>query len=176
MEHQFYLSAAVSLAIFNVLQRLTIPKLKIKWPNDILSESFKLGGILIENIVKTKTVHYSVIGIGLNVNQLEFSDLLKATSLKNITGVHYNLEELMCLIVEEFKQQVSRLKKEAYQDINEEYQLNLFRKNKPSTFKDAEGQFFLGFIKGVSNTGKLQILLEDEILKEFDLKTVSLMY
>jgi len=54
--------------------------------------------------------------------------------------------------------------------------MHLFRKNKPSTFKDAEGVMFSGFIKGVSKSGHLQVLLEDDVLRAFDLKTIELLY
>ena len=54
--------------------------------------------------------------------------------------------------------------------------MRLFRKNKPSTFKDQEDNLFSGFIKGVTKYGKLQVLLEDEIVKKFDLKEITLLY
>ena len=49
-------------------------------------------------------------------------------------------------------------------------------KNKPSTFKNTEGVLFSGFIKGVTKYGKLQVILEDEIVKKFDLKEITLLY
>ena len=63
----------VSLAIFNVLQGYIPQKLKIKWPNDILSHTKKICGILIENTVSNdRDNSTSIIGIGLNVNQVYF--------------------------------------------------------------------------------------------------------
>ena len=56
------------------------------------------------------------------------------------------------------------------------YESKLFRKNKPSTFKDSDGNLFMGFIQGVAEDGKLNVLLEDEILKAFDLKEIKLKY
>jgi len=57
-----------------------------------------------------------------------------------------------------------------------EYESYLFRKDKPSTFKDIEGVMFLGFIKTITDSGSLQVLLEDDVLKEFDLKEITLLY
>ena len=51
VEQGFLISMTVSLAILDSLRQLGIPKLSIKWPNDILSGNFKIGGILIENII-----------------------------------------------------------------------------------------------------------------------------
>ena len=60
--------------------------MSIKWPNDILSENKKIGGILIENFFNKSKIKASVIGVGLNLNQEKFEKLPKATSLKIITG------------------------------------------------------------------------------------------
>jgi BirA family biotin operon repressor/biotin-[acetyl-CoA-carboxylase] ligase len=68
------------------------------------------------------------------------------------------------------------LKKGQFNELKKGYETELFRKEKPSTFRNAEGALFSGFIKGVSNSGHLQVLIEDDILKEFDLKEVKLLY
>jgi len=82
LESQFYLNCAVSISVFNVLKKILVPKLSIKWPNDILSENKKLCGILIENVVKSNAETHAIIGIGLNVNQTLFNPTYKASSLK----------------------------------------------------------------------------------------------
>lgn len=176
MANQFYLNCAVSIAVFNVLKKILVPKPSIKWPNDILSENKKLCGILIENIVKSNTEAHAIIGIGLNVNQMLFNPEFKASSLKKSTGIHYNLDEVLLMIIVELELQVKRLKAAAYVELHKAYEAELFRKNKPSTFKNAEGELFSGFIKHVTPSGMLQVLLEDEIIQEFRLKEVKLLY
>ena len=166
----------VSLAIIKVLEALNIPELSIKWPNDILSADKKICGILIENVIKKNNFNASVIGIGLNVNQIEFENLPKASSLKLISGKEFNLDELTIAILEHMKVYFTLLKDNKYDKLKAEYEMQLFRKNKPSTFKDAEGFMFSGFIKSVSESGHLQVLLEDNILKAFDLKEITLLY
>lgn len=175
-QNQFYLNCAVSISVFNVLKKILVPHLSIKWPNDILAHHKKVCGILIENIVKSNGVSHSVIGIGINVNQAIFNPEFKASSLKNIMGRHFNLDELLILIIVELQGQIKKLKDGKYSELHEAYEKDLFRKNKPSTFKNAEGELFSGFIKNVTSSGKLQVLLEDEILQEFRLKEVKLMY
>lgn len=76
---------AVSLAVIRVLEEQKIPDVSIKWANDIMADSKKTGGILIENMLKNDNRFDSVVGIGLNLNQTNFENLPKATSLKNIT-------------------------------------------------------------------------------------------
>jgi BirA family biotin operon repressor/biotin-[acetyl-CoA-carboxylase] ligase len=175
VEFPFYISMAISLAVFKTLKSLNIPDLSIKWPNDILSANKKVCGILIENVIKNK-LNSTIIGVGVNVNQTEFKSLPKASSLKNITGVHYNLDEILHSIIKHTKGYSLLLQDEEYDAVKNEYEANLFRKNKPSTFKNTKGDLFSGFVKGVTKYGKLQVLLEDDIVKKFDLKEITLMY
>ena len=176
LEHPFYISMATSLALVKTLQSFSITKLSIKWPNDILSEDKKICGILIENVIKHNTFKASIIGIGLNVNQTEFKGLPRASSLKLLTGNIFNLDEVLYTLMKYLKYYFMLLLKEEYDLLKQEYESYLFRKNKPSTFKDAEGLMFSGIIKNVSLSGSLQVLVEDNIIKEFDLKDVSLLY
>ncbi len=176
LKHPFYISIVTSLALIKTLQNFSISKLSIKWPNDILSENKKICGILIENVIKHNQLNASIIGIGLNVNQTEFKDLPKASSLKVISGYVYDLDEITHIILTHLKYYFDLLKAGDYKFLKDTYTDYLFRKNKPSTFKDEEGLVFSGFIKDISDSGNLQVLLEDNITKEFDLKTITLLY
>jgi len=176
IENQFYISMATSLAIIKALQSFSVPKLYVKWPNDILSENKKICGILIENVIKNNKLEASIIGIGLNVNQTEFKSLPNASSLRIITGTVSNLDELLQRVIENLKYYFNSLETESLNVLKSEYEKRLFRKDKPSTFKNSHGDIFAGFIKGISSLGKLQVVLEDDVLKEFDLKEIQLLY
>ncbi|MGG5487483.1 biotin--[acetyl-CoA-carboxylase] ligase [Gaetbulibacter sp. PBL-D1] len=176
VERNFYISIAVSLAVFEALKSLNVEKLSIKWPNDILSENKKIAGILIENVIKQNRLQASIIGIGINVNQTEFENLPKASSLQLMSGRFFELDEIMITVLQKLEYFFELLQKNSFSTLKSQYEEHLFRKNKPSTFKDMEGNMFSGYIKGVSNSGNLQVLLEDEIIKEFDLKEITLLY
>ena len=103
VQHQFVLNIAVSLAVIDALNEFSVPNVKVKWPNDIMSGSMKICGILIENVLKGDKVGHSIIGIGLNVNQTDFAELDKASSLKAITGHDFNLDELLQMILERIR-------------------------------------------------------------------------
>lgn len=173
---QFLLNIYVSLALYDTLTQLHVPDLKIKWPNDIMSGHSKICGILIENILSGKHVQASVVGIGLNVNQITFNSLPNVSSLKLLLGRSLGLEEILLNIIGNLKGLLGKNCKWDRNQLIERYEAALFRKDKPSTFKNQEDEMFMGFIKGVSGTGKLKILLEDNILKEFNLKEVKLLY
>ena len=176
LEDSFYISIATSLAISEALKRFQIKQVKVKWPNDILADQKKISGVLIENVIKNNQLQASIIGFGLNVNQLHFENLPKATSMQKVSGVAYDLDEVLNAVLTQLKVYMTQLKNKQHTVLKGLYEDALFRKNKPSTFEDAEGCMFSGFIYGVSNSGYLRILLEDNVLKEFDLKAVKLLY
>ena len=176
IDDTFYISMVTSLAIIKTLQLFQVPKLVVKWPNDILSEQKKICGILIENIIKQQDIEGSIIGIGLNINQTQFPDLPSASSLKNLTGTLYDVEELLVRIVEQLEYYFEKLEQGKQDFIKRAYEALLFRRQKPSTFKDIEGNLFSGIIQGVNNNGTLKILLEDDIVKNFELKEIQLLY
>ncbi|MGW9685593.1 biotin--[acetyl-CoA-carboxylase] ligase [Flagellimonas sp. 2504JD1-5] len=174
--HQFNLNIVVSLAVHDVLKAMEIPDLKVKWPNDIMSGGHKICGILIENILKGKQIQSSIIGIGLNVNQTSWENLEKVASLKSQTGRFFDLDELLSKLLTRLKFYLDDIETKTTLQLLPSYDKLLFRKDKPSTFKDGNDQVFMGFIRHVSPEGKLVVELEDNILKEFDLKAVSLLY
>lgn len=176
VEKQFYISMAVALSICKALEILKISQLSIKWPNDILSANKKICGTLIENVIKQNQLKGSIIGFGLNVNQKYFDNLPKASSLSLLTGVVYNKDEVLSQILKQLQYYFAILESKDYEKLKVEYESLLFRKDKPSTFKNEDGTTFSGIIKGITETGKLNVWTEDDVIKTFDLKQVTLLY
>ena len=175
VEDQFVLSMLVSLSIIRTLEKLNLPKLYIKWPNDIMSGNKKICGILVENMVKQNSIKESVIGIGLNVNQDTFKNLPNATSIKKIKGVAFNIDELLNDLVNNIKKQFIDFNQSKIDLVFRQYEDVLYRINIPSTFKNSEGDIFTGFIKGVNNLGRLKVLLEDNLTKSYSIKDISML-
>lgn len=171
----FNLSLVVSLSVAEVLKTLNIPDICIKWPNDILSYNKKLVGILIENTLKSDGRIVSVAGIGINVNQTDFSELPTASSMAVIAGKSFDKEELAVLIVEKLKEKI-QLWNTSSQIFWDDYFNFLFKKGVPTAFRDNNNQDFMGIIQGVSPIGKLQVLLEDDSVAEFEIKEVKMLY
>jgi BirA family biotin operon repressor/biotin-[acetyl-CoA-carboxylase] ligase len=177
ISNHFFISIAVSLALIQTLSELMIINLKIKWPNDILSDNKKLGGILIENIIKNNQLKASIIGIGLNVNQTNFNNLPQASSLINITGRVIQLEEILDRVMVNIKASFLKLQeKHAFEELKKNYNNTLFRLNKPSTFKDKNNNLFAGYIYGTDKQGNLLVLLENKVIKSFGFKEITLLY
>lgn len=175
--NQIYnLNVAVALAVVQALEKVEIPKLSIKWPNDIMSENKKIGGILIENSFKSDGTIFSIVGLGLNVNQTNFENLPKASSLAVIMKNNFDREILIVNIVETLQHNISRLMEHQAEHLWEAYTDKLFKKGIPMPFQDANRQNFMGIIQGVSNVGKLRILLEDDSIAEFNIKEIQMLY
>lgn len=129
-ENQFKISQAVSVAIVETLQKIVISdKFFIKWPNDIYFGDKKLAGMLIQNTIEGRMMGVSIIGIGLNVNQIEFSkDIPNPISLKMISGQDFDLDNLLNLLVSSIKTKVESLRdKENQNEINEKYVSRSYR-------------------------------------------------
>lgn len=163
-EKQFSLSQVIALAIIDLLNSIHIEAV-IKWPNDILVERKKISGILIENSVMGKQLHSSVIGIGLNVNQNDFSQLeIPATSIRNVTTYNYDCKKLLNKLLDSLHQRIDILKKQYFDAIQKEYLRYLFQYNEVALYKSMEDTFEAKII-GVSGFGELILETKNEVKK-----------
>ncbi len=174
IEHQFYLCMAISIGVLKGVKNTVKIPLVVKWPNDILAEKDKVAGILIENIIKGSIIKQSVVGIGLNVNQMDFPENIgSVTSLKNITGVNFEKDELLKNIIIAIKYYVGYVEKKEFEKLKKIYITFLYKYQKPTMFEDKKGLVFLGKIIDVSLEGKLVIELENETTRKFSLKEIK---
>ncbi|MEH6636016.1 MAG: bifunctional biotin--[acetyl-CoA-carboxylase] ligase/biotin operon repressor BirA [Halioglobus sp.] len=67
------LSLAVGVAVARALANCGVPPVQLKWPNDVLFEGAKLGGILLEMTGDATGVCQVVVGVGLNVSMSKTS-------------------------------------------------------------------------------------------------------
>lgn len=87
------LSLAIGIAIVRVLRSFAIDRINLKWPNDLLYNNCKLGGILVELRGKVNGPTSAVIGIGINFNlSLSIRSIIQQDSIDlfQITGKHYD--------------------------------------------------------------------------------------
>ena len=171
----FDINIAVSVSIIKVFEDFAIPELSIKWPNDIMSYNKKIGGILIENTLKSEGEIVSIVGLGLNVNQTNFENLPKASSLSSICKKTFDKEEILLKILEKLEHNILFWNQNK-ESLKLDYSNSLFKKGIPMPFSDQNQQNFMGIIQGVSPIGKLEILLEDDSVSEFDIKEIQMLY
>lgn len=176
IDHHFLISMCVSLALYEVLLDLGVPRLAIKWPNDILSGTSKICGILIENSIAGREIKTSVIGIGLNVNQISFFNNSKASSLKLLLSRELDLDMLLQIILDSLQRYLNEVAASNLTCMLGRYEDVLFKKNIPATFQEPNSPLFTGIIQGISKEGKLKIGLADDTIKEYGLKEIKLHY
>ena len=169
-ERQFLLSEAVPLGIVEVLDKL-LP-LCIKWPNDIYYGNRKLAGILINSTIKANMMDISIIGIGLNVNQMQFQNWpTHPVSLKLITGKDFELQPLLEQLAEHIIKKVEQLKSNPT-TIEQDYLKRLFRYRTWADY-EVDGKVLRLFMTGIDPFGRLQLVDEQQTLYTFDIKEIK---
>jgi BirA family transcriptional regulator, biotin operon repressor / biotin---[acetyl-CoA-carboxylase] ligase len=154
-DKQFFLNMAVALAIKDFCELLAGDEIKIKWPNDIYHMDKKLGGVLIENTISNGRLASSVIGIGINVNQIEFDPgLPNPVSIKQIKPGDYNIADLVQLLCSYFEKYYLQLRQSHFNFLDKGYTVALYRYQQTHEFKKGE-QILRGEINGVTKEGKL---------------------
>lgn len=157
---QFDVCRSVSVAVAEFIKEtFSIENVYIKWPNDIYINDKKLVGILIEHFLSQDIINYSVAGIGININQKEFSSALpNPTSIYLETGEVHSLEFCLEKVMDKIKQVFMR-----HADILEkQYMDYLYKQNVFSQYilpKISDEPLLLK-ITGVNKMGLLQ--LEDK--------------
>ena len=172
IERHFLLSEAIALGIKDCLD-CYVKEIAIKWPNDIYYQNRKLGGILIENDIMEKTISRSVVGIGLNVNQMVFrEETPNPISLKQITGKEFDLEILVNKLANSIFSRYKQLRDEDFGTIVKDYYKVLYRKDGFYPFKDANHSF-LARIESVGDDGFLYLMSDDGEQFRYAFKEVS---
>ena len=155
VEKQSYISKIVSLALLDYFDNIS-DYASIKWPNDIYINNKKIAGILIENIIQSNKLNYSIIGIGININQTKFDDdLPNPISLKQITKQDYNLENILNEIIYKLKDFFTL--KDNYKLIDNLYNKRLYGLKTQMEFIDNKGLHFKAEILGTDELGKLKL-------------------
>ncbi len=178
IENQFCISMIVSLTIHEVLSALKLSKIKIKWPNDILSCDKKVGGVLIENKLKDKQIESSIIGIGLNVNQTVFRNLNQASSLYVNYKRKFDRDNLLKQIVNRLEINFKKYDFSSSDSINElhsNYEKLLFNLNLLKPYSLQDETIFDGVIKGVTEIGELKIEVNG-VNETFNIKEIRFLY
>lgn len=178
IKQSFYLSKITALACYDVLTEILDAShydIKIKWPNDILVNMKKIGGILIENNLNGSKIQHAVIGIGLNVNQQNFGDLsVFATSIKIEKNEDFNTSIILESLCSKLEKWYFKLKENKFDFIHSNYLAHLFGLNETFNFIDSLGHNFYAEIINVEENGKLLVRNTNDELLTFDIKEVKI--
>ena len=127
--------------------------------------------MLIENSLLQENVSYSIIGIGLNVNQVQFNPaLMNPVSMSKITGETYDIREVLDRFLGHFSEELDSERPL----IRQRYLSHLYRLGELHSYTDCKsGEVFEGTITGISKRGLLRVGMPDGTIKEFGFKEIS---
>lgn len=152
------LSLAVGIAIVRALTAIGIPGVSLKWPNDILHDFRKLGGVLIELHADMLSPVRVIIGIGLNVHM---KDPVRqqidqaATDLASIVRIPPDRNQLLAVLLLELMTVLSLFAQHGFVPMRDEwiryhaYHLQPVRVNFP------DGSQRDGIVSGIAEDGAL---------------------
>ena len=172
LHQQVALTHFAAVSVLETLRKIGISA-QIKWPNDIFVGHRKIAGILIENAIVNGQISHSILGIGLNVNQMDFKDL-SATSVKREKMAFYAVEDLLFQLIFVLNKYWEPLESGDLGLLRSLYLDNMYLLEQEATFEDENG-IFNGTIQGISEVGLLtirKIVNGETILRNYDLKEV----
>ena len=173
IDKKFMLNVISSISVYETLKKYNLLDLTIKWPNDIMAADKKIAGILIENNIRRNRIKYSVIGIGININQSEFKNLPNATSVfietRKLNSVEIVAQELQNTLKKNFDEF-----KNNERDILNTYNRLLYRKNEISNFSSNDTCNFQGEIIRVDINGEITIRKLNQQLSKYSESKIKL--
>ena len=171
---KFDLSILISLALKDFLSIYLNDDIHIKWPNDLIIKNKKIAGFIIDNLVQKSNIHTSVIGIGVNINQLKFnffSPLATSISLEN--NCNYNLDDMKNNLLSCIENRYINFEKNS--TLYNEYLNYLYLKDKFSFFeinlKRVEAK-----IINVSEKGELFVQFKNDKIESFLLDEIKFLF
>jgi len=160
------LTMMAGLSAYTAIQAQTGLQPDVKWPNDLMMNGKKLGGILTEMHAEPTVVRFVIVGIGINVNQEEFPAELSAiaTSLRAETGRGQSRLELLARLLREFETDYHRLLRDGSGSVTERFaQVSSYATGKKVRVTNGN-ETYVGVTAGLRPEGLLQIQREDGAL------------
>lgn len=169
---QFAISQMIALSVRAAMSYLGINVL-LKWPNDIYVGERKLAGILVEIDYSGEFVEQAVIGVGLNINQLQFDVMDKIpVSMKMLTGETYSIEDVLGVLLDSFSYYYSLLEKGDYAALATEYKRYLLGFGKNLHYRDRNSSFD-AVITDVDSNGRINLQRADGTISTYAFKEVE---
>lgn len=172
---QYLMSMAEAIAVCDAINSLFPPKevVLIKWPNDIYWKDKKLSGTRIDGNIKGGKLADLVIGTGINVNQTVFvSDAPNPVSMKQVTGIAYDCDELLNAVLKNFAKYQKILRDNEKEEIMGMYHERLYRREGFYWYEDKDGAFEAELM-GVNSNGIMTLRRKDGTCSEYEFKEVK---
>ena len=168
VREQFLFNMLVAVSVNSYLASKGVAQKKIKWPNDLLVEQKKIAGLLIENIVKGDKLSASIVGIGVNLNQIWTADNFEtpSTSLKMLIENDYNYETEVLLLAEHVKTHLDYFKAGQHELISNLYHQQLYLHNEKVDLL-IDNQIVDAKLECINSDGSASVFYEGESRKVY---------
>lgn len=152
----YSINYAVCLSVLKTISKFVPDETIIKWPNDILSGDKKISGILIENTLRSNKIHSSIIGTGININQILFKNSLNAISLKKLSNNEFSVNVVLDELINNYKFYLSKINN--VEELSKDYHKNLYGLNGCDFLLG--GKKVKGKVIKVLNNGQIKVDIE----------------
>ena len=151
-------------------------EVSLKWPNDVYVGKQKIAGILVQNGLRGSRISWTVFGIGLNVNEVDFPPELAttATSLRLLAGTDFDREAVANRLFSAFSDAYELTSPARLPELDQAYHQSLYLRDVSATYREiATGNIFSARIRGVASTGQLRLEMTDGRERLFSLREIG---
>lgn len=171
----FYIYIISALAVHDLMAELLNSSqfdIKIKWPNDILIGSKKIAGILNENMISQGLVSNCVVGIGLNLNQINFKAMENTTSLAILTNKTTDIKSTLNTLCKYFEYYYLKLRNNHFEELLQNYYSHFYKLGEFQNFL-IKDQIISLKVKGISKDGLLNLSNAKNEDSFYDIKEIK---
>ncbi len=164
------LALMIGMALYDAMASL-IPEghgLQLKWPNDLLLNEAKLAGILLES--QSGAV---VIGIGVNLRQAPKIENRETVALSDI-GLIVERDEFAPMLARGVRDEVVRWRQFGLEPLIRRWLKVAHPEGTALSVHDGSGDVLSGVFAGLTETGSLQLRLEDGSTRAIHAGDISL--
>ncbi len=173
-KEQFIISQAVSVSVAEYLRlHIQDANVRIKWPNDVYVGMKKIAGILIEHSIQDNHILFSVIGVGLNVNQTAFSKHIpNPISLHLLKQSPLDVDAEFDKLIRSIANALEQMSNNNGVALKTYYLQHLLFLNEEREYR-VRDEKIIGKIIGVNDFGLLQIQTKNRTILEFGFKEIA---
>ena len=176
---QFSVSEVVALSLVDMLAEYGV-EAKIQWTNDIYVGDRKLVGILIEHSLAATTLRRTIVGVGINVNQIEFdASIPNPVSMAQLLGRELDPEAVLHCFLQHLQRNYEALREmqnakcKMQNLLHERYNSLLYRLNELRTYALPSGERFSAKILGTAPNGALRLEDTEGKTKDYLFKEIE---
>ncbi len=161
LEYLHALSLCMGVAVARAIRNVTEVGVELKWPNDVVFQGKKLGGILVEAKVEADVVRYVLVGVGINVNN-ELPPELRgfAVSLREVLGRRVARVPLLRACISAMMQYYSFLRDGKLDKVLKEWRNLSCTLGKRVRVSMIDGRSLEGVAEDVDDVGRLVLKLD----------------